>query len=221
MTTSNRPLLITDCDEVLMHMVVPFGAWLAEDHGIDFALEDASFANALKRRSTGLPLEPLEVWPLLDAFFTHQMPRQTAVTGAAAALARLAAIADIVVLTNVGPEHAPARTAQLIAAGMPYPVVGSRGGKGDPVAALIAERAPSVALFIDDLPQHHKSVADVAPDVWRLHMVSEPVIAPKIPSARHAHARIDHWGEAEAWIAQRLTAATPAPATTTAQEQTA
>ena len=24
----SRPLIITDCDEVLMHMVVPFGAWL-------------------------------------------------------------------------------------------------------------------------------------------------------------------------------------------------
>jgi hypothetical protein len=208
----SRPLLICDCDEVLMHMVVPFGAWLLDDHDIEFRLEDASFANALKRRATGQPLEAIEVWPLLDGFFRDQMHRQMPITGAVAALDRLSAIADIVILTNVGPEHQDARTVQLAAAGMPYRVIGSRGGKGDPVKALIADMAPSVTLFVDDLPQHHHSVAEAAPDVWRLHMVGEPVIAPLIPAAKRAHARIDHWCEAESWVHARLTAAEPAPA---------
>ena len=33
-----RPLLITDCDEVLLHMVAPFGQWLDEAHDIDLVL---------------------------------------------------------------------------------------------------------------------------------------------------------------------------------------
>lgn len=206
-----RPLLITDCDEVLMHMVVPFGAWLSDDHDIDFALEDATFANALKRKACGTPLEAGEVWPLLDGFFRHEMHRQYAISGAQAALARLSSIADIVILTNVGPDHQAARSEQLIEAGMPFRVIGSRGGKGDPVKALLDEFQPSVAAFIDDLPQHHKSVADAAPAVWRLHMVGEPLIAPKIPAARHAHARIDDWADAEAWLTDKLGAAAPAP----------
>jgi hypothetical protein len=207
-----RPLLITDCDEVLMHMVVPFGAWLSDDHDIDFALEDATFANALKRKSCGTPLQAMEAWPLLDGFFRHEMHRQYPIAGAQAALARLSAIADIVILTNVGPEHQVARTEQLIAVDMPFRVIGSRGGKGDPVKALIEEMQPSVAAFIDDLPQHHKSVADTAPDVWRLHMVGEPLIAAKIPPGRHAHARIDDWLAAEQWLADIFTAGRPAPA---------
>ncbi len=207
-----RPLLITDCDEVLMHMVVPFGAWLSDDHDIDFALEDATFANALKRKSCGTPLQAMEVWPLLDGFFRHEMHRQYAISGAQGALERLSAIADIVILTNVGPEHRDARTAQLNAAGMPFRVIGSRGGKGDPVKALIEEMQPSVTAFIDDLPQHHQSVADAAPEVWRLHMVGEPLIASKIPAGRHAHARIDDWSVAEQWLADKLTAGHRAPA---------
>ena len=214
--TPPRPLIITDCDEVLMHMVVPFGAWLADDHNIDFALEDATFANALKRRACGTPLEAAEVWPLLDAFFTHQMHRQGAIAGAKAALSRLAGIADIVVLTNVGPEHQAARTRQLIDAGMPFEVIGSRGGKGDPVAALIERYRPSVAVFIDDLPQHHGSVAAAAPDVWRLHMVGEPLIASKIPPSRHAHARIDDWASAERWLNDTLANGRAAPGMETA-----
>ena len=31
----SRPLLITDCDEVLLHMVAPFREWLAEGEGVD------------------------------------------------------------------------------------------------------------------------------------------------------------------------------------------
>ena len=207
-----RPLLITDCDEVLMHMVVPFGAWLSDDHDIEFALEDATFANALKRKSCGTPLQAMEVWPLLDGFFRHEMHRQYPIAGAQAALARLSEVADIVILTNVGPEHQDARTEQLERVGMPFRVIGSRGGKGDPVRALIEEMQPTVTAFIDDLPQHHSSVAAAAPDVWRLHMVGEPLIAPKIPAGRHAHARIDDWATAEAWLHDKLTAGHAAPA---------
>src|SRR3546814_2962128 len=53
----NRPLVITDCDEVLMHMVVPFAEWVDAEHGVIFRIEDASFANALKRKECGTPLE--------------------------------------------------------------------------------------------------------------------------------------------------------------------
>lgn len=206
-----RPLIITDCDEVLMHMVVPFAQWVDAEHGIEFRIEDASFAGALKRKECGTPLEALEVWPLLDAFFTHQMPTQTPIAGALEALAALSEIADIVILTNVGPEHQARRVEQLAGYGVRVPVIGSRGGKGEPVAALVAERAPTVALFIDDLAQHHGSVAEHAPDVWRLHMVGEPAIADKIKPARHAHARIDNWAEARDWIATTLLAGQPAP----------
>jgi hypothetical protein len=41
-------------------------------------------------------------------------------------------------------------------------------------------------------------------------MVSEPALAQKMPKAPAAHARIDDWREAEAWIAARFTAGLPA-----------
>ncbi len=206
-----RPLIICDCDEVLMHMVVPFGDWLAADHGIRFQLENTNFGGALTRIDNGEVVPPMEVWPLLDGFFAREMHRQYAVAGAAAALTDLAGHADIVILTNVGDGHQPARRQQIIAAGMDYPVVGNRGPKGPPLADLVAQYAPTLTIFVDDLPQHHASVAEHAPDAWRLHMVAEPAIADKIPTARHAHARIDDWAEAHLWINQILAQAQGAP----------
>src|SRR3546814_6347221 len=99
------------------------------------------------------------------------MARQTPIRGSLTSMAAIARHADIVVLTNVGPDHQAARAAQLSALGLDAPVIGSRGGKGEPVRRLLDERQPSVAIFIDDLAGHHHSVAAEAPEVWRLHMV--------------------------------------------------
>ena len=206
-----RPLVITDCDEVLMHMVVPFAQWVDAEHGVLFRIEDASFAGALKRKECGTPLEAAEVWPLLDGFFTSQMTRQYPIPGALAAMAEIAKHADIVVLTNVGPEHQQRRIDQLALHNFHAPVIGSRGGKGEPVRRLIEEYQPPVAVFIDDLGGHHSSVAQEAPEVWRLHLVGEPAIADKIAPAKHAHARIDSWIEAQDWILARLAENIPAP----------
>jgi hypothetical protein len=140
------------------------------------------------------------------------MTRQYPIAGALAAMAAIGAEADIVVLTTVGPEHQQARIEQLALHDFHAPVIGSRGGKGEPVRRLIEQYRPSVTVFIDDLAGHHQSVAEVAPDVWRLHLVGEPAIAGKIAPSPNAHARIDDWKDAQGWILARLAENIPAPA---------
>ncbi|WP_370306487.1 HAD family hydrolase [Sphingobium abikonense] len=205
-----RPLIITDCDEVLLHMVAPFRHWLDETHDVHFDMHDRSFAEALRHKDSGEPLERELVWQLLVGFFDTEMHRQAPIAGAVEAMQRLSRIADIEMLTNIGERHHQQRIAQLAALGLHFPVHWNQGGKGRPLAAIVADRQPSAALFIDDLAEHHHSVATHAPGVWRLHMVGEADIAAGVPAAPYAHARIDDWAAAEAWIMQRL-AQGPAP----------
>ena len=200
----SRPLLITDCDEVLLHMVRHFGAWLDEAHGIDFQPAGGAFDTALTHRGSGTLVPSEQVWPLLDGFFRTEMDRQTLAPGAGEALERIAELADIVILTNLQDWCHPGRVAQLDALGIRHRVVCNQGGKGRPVARLAAEHASSVTVFVDDLETHHTSVARHAPDVFRLHMIAEPSISPTIPPAAHAHARIDAWDEAVEWILARF-----------------
>ena len=37
----SRPLIVSDCDEVLLHMVAPFRDWLAETQGVTFRMDSA------------------------------------------------------------------------------------------------------------------------------------------------------------------------------------
>jgi hypothetical protein len=105
------------------------------------------------------------------------------------------------------------RIDQLAAHGIVHRVECNQGGKGRPVARLIEELRPTVAVFVDDLAVHHESVAKHAPEVHRLHMIAEPDIAAHVPQAPHAHARIDDWRQARAWIADRFAAGLTAEAT--------
>ena len=210
MTQTPRPLLITDCDEVLLHMVKHFGRWVRETHDIDFTPDGADFANSMRRRSTGETPTQAEMWSMLGGFFPSEMHRQTLVPHAAEALARLSEVADIVVLTNLLDSCRTARIDQLAAFGIHHRVECNQGGKGDPVSRLVAEHGNPVTVFVDDLAVHHESVSRHAPHVHRLHMVSEPSLAPSVAPAPHAHARIDDWREAADWIAARFAAGQPA-----------
>lgn len=195
-----RPLLISDCDEVLLHMVVPFRDWLDEAHHIHFDFAHSSFAEALRHKHSGDVVEQALIWQLLKEFFVTEMHRQSPIAGAVEAITRISQHADVVILTNIGQEGHAGRTAQLAEAGMPFEVICNQGGKGRPLAGLVARYDPSVTVFVDDLQHNHDSVARHAPEVWRLHMVGEPEMAPHVTTSPDAHARIDTWAQAEAWV---------------------
>jgi len=208
-----KPLLITDCDEVLLHMVRHFGVWLDEAHDIEFTPNGGDFATSMRSRTDGELVERARMWALLDGFFPAEMDRQTLVPHAREALAALAEHAEIVVLTNLGDHCRDHRVAQLATHGIAHRVECNQGPKGPPVAKLVAELGAPVAVFVDDLAVHHESVAKHAPHVHRLHMIAEPDLAPNVPAAPHAHARIDDWRDARGWIEARFAAGLTADAT--------
>ena len=203
----SRPLVISDCDEVILHMVSPFKDWLEEGQGVNFNMDGADFSRALTWQETGEYLQANEVWRMLGGFFDTEMYRQLPIAGAIESLNAVAEHADVVVLTNLVDARRDKRAEQLAAHGLHAEVYTNQGPKGPALAKIIAEHAPSRAVFIDDLPQHHHSVFETSPDVVRLHMCGEPMIADAIACAHkagHADARIDRWSEALPWLMDRL-----------------
>jgi len=203
----SRPLIVSDCDEVLLHMVAHFRDYLAEEHGVDFHWEGGNFADAMRYRRDGKPLETEEMWRLLNLFFDSEMHRQTPIAGAVAAVEALSERADVVILTNLMDHRLESRTAQLVDHGIHARVFTNQGPKGPALKAIIEEYKPSRAFFIDDIAQHHASVAEEAAHVTRLHLCGEPLVAPFIECAHeagHAHARIDNWAEALPWLLDQL-----------------
>ncbi|NCU10652.1 MAG: HAD family hydrolase [Sphingomonadaceae bacterium] len=202
-----RPLIISDCDEVLLHMIVPFGEWLEETQPVSFKLIGNDFSKAIRDKQSGEPVEPMEIWRLLNLFFDNEMHRQHPIAGAVGAINTLKDHADVVILTNLADKHNEARARQLAEHGIEARVFTNQGPKGPALQAILDEYKPSKAVFIDDLAQHHGSAAEMVPHIDRLHLCGEPTLAPHITcgfEAGHAHARIDTWEHALPWLLSRL-----------------
>ncbi|MEA3030832.1 MAG: hypothetical protein QOG13_2157, partial [Sphingomonadales bacterium] len=137
-----RPLLISDCDDVLLHFAPHFAEWVAEEYGFSFSLDVPSFAGAL-RDDKGAEVTREQAWELLDTFFDREMHRQQLVAGALDALRAIGAEADIVILTNIGDQYRANRIAQLERFDIRHRVLCNQGGKGRPVVELIDEIRPS------------------------------------------------------------------------------
>ena len=203
----SRPLLVTDCDEVLLHMVRHFSEWLGREHDIDFALEGDPFVQSMKRRGSDEPMTEKEVWSLLGKFFDTEMDTQIPIAGALEALEEIGRDADVVVLTNLTDERNAARTEQLRKLGVDVPVFTNQGPKGEALKRIVAEHGAARAVFVDDIAKHHASASEIAPHVRRLHFCGEPAIAEHIPcglAQGHAHARIDNWADALPWVLAEL-----------------
>lgn len=188
-------------------MVAPFRDWLGEAHDVDFSMSGNDFGKALKHRGSGELVEPGDIWRLLNLFFDTEMHRQQPISGAVEGIQRLGEHADVVILTNLGDHRQQTRAQQLRDVGIEARVFTNQGPKGPALQAILDEYQPVHAIFIDDLPQHHGSVAEVAPHVTRLHLCGEPLLAPHIACAHqlgHAHARIDDWATALPWLLGRL-----------------
>jgi len=202
-----KPLLISDCDEVILHMVAPFRDWLAESEGVEFRMVGNNFANSMRWQESGELVGERDIWRLLGGFFDSEMHRQEPIAGAIEGINRIAENADVVILTNLNDERQQKRAEQLAAHGVHAQVYTNQGPKGPALARIIEEHQPDRAIFIDDLPQHHHSVSVDVPHVKRLHLCGEPMLAPLIDcayEAGHAHARIDNWSEALPWLLREL-----------------
>ena len=202
-----KPLLISDCDEVLLHMVAPFRDWLAENEGVEFRMKGNNFATAMRWKESGDLVEERDIWRLLGGFFDTEMHRQNPIEGAIEGINRIAENADVVILTNLNDERQKMRAEQLAAHGVHARVFTNQGPKGPALAKIVEEYQPLTTIFIDDLPQHHQSVSVDVPQVKRLHLCGEPMLAPHIDcayEAGHAHARIDSWDHALPWLLREL-----------------
>ena len=163
----NRPLLVTDCDEVLIHMVRHFRDWLDCEHEIDFTLEGEPFIDSMRRRGEKNPVESEEVWRLLGKFFDTEMDSQKPIAGALESIAEIQRYADVVVLTNLADARSAARKMQLQRLGMEAPVFTNQGPKGGALKRIVEEHGARRVVFVDDIAQHHASAKIEIPHVHR------------------------------------------------------
>jgi hypothetical protein len=199
----DRPLLISDADEVLFDFMAAFVGYV-EEQGHYYDWKSFALTGNIRRPSDHTALSPPEVRTLINTFFAERTETIPPVQGAAAALAALARDGvQVLVLSNLPLAQRADRARALARHGMDYPIVANAGLKGPTVRALaMSVQAPTA--FVDDIGHHHESVAEHAGDVHRLHFSSHPrlrALQGHIPTAHH---QAESWGELETELRARL-----------------
>jgi hypothetical protein len=198
---AEKPLLIADADEVILRFADGFDRFLAQRE-LFLDLTTYRLHGNVRRKVDRTPVLDVEVTALLDEF-RAELDWLDAVDEADNVLHGLATLMNIVVLSNVSEAQAPARLRNFEKLGLSFPLISNSGPKGPFVKALAA-RVRGPAFFIDDIPMHHASVADVSPDVLRIHFIGDERLKPLLPVTPHAHLRAETWREADAFIRAKL-----------------
>jgi hypothetical protein len=144
----------------------------------------------------------VEVTALLDEFRSN-LDGLEPVDGACEALAALGRRAQILVLTNITPAQAVARAQNLAALGIDCPLIANTGPKGA-VVGHIANHVSAATCFVDDIPQHLASAAEVAPQVLRIHLIGDDRLKPLLHPAEAAHFYAPDWPAARQFIDEHL-----------------
>ncbi|ANK72069.1 MULTISPECIES: hypothetical protein [Ensifer] len=197
-TLGNRPLIVSDIDDVVLEFINPFKAFLGSCGHVLLPRSFRLTGNIITHADEQPVTEP-EVKILLDTFYGSQDRWQTPAAKVVETLAALSEEADIVFLTAMPPQHAAVRRALLDRLGLPYPLLASEEPKGPIVQKLHGSRTVPL-VFIDDMLRNLRSVKDHAPTCLPINLMADSefkALAPKLDADIRA---VADWPEAAAAI---------------------
>jgi len=199
---SGRPVIVCDVDEVALHFIGPFEAFLIA-HGYELVARSYGLTGNIVDRTDHAPVGQDVVREMLFGFFDAETANQPPIDGVAEALRRLNADADIVMLTNIPGKHRQTRRDTLKRHDIPYPVVTNNGPKG-PAVRLLADLSGTDIHFLDDSPSNIRSVLRHVPEANVIHFIADRRFFDLSDDLDGIDLKANDWAVASAHIARRL-----------------
>lgn len=193
-----RPILVCDVDEVVLHLVDPFEQILSE-HGYHLKHHTFRLSGNIFHRQTGEEPDPLQIRTWLDIVFREQNTRQAVVEGVTPALQELSADLDILFLTNLPHDYRDIRRSYLADSGLDHPLVTNTGSKVGAIK-LLADHHPAGTGFIDDTPPNLHQVREALPEVKLFHFMAHDGFRQAAGNIEGSHISTGDWREATASI---------------------
>ncbi|MGZ9720596.1 hypothetical protein [Rhizobium miluonense] len=190
----DRPLIVCDVDDVVLHFFAPFLTFL-DGEGHEFLPRSFRLTGNIVSKLNGTALEEKDVHRLIDTFFEAQERWQTPFDRVVDTLGDFSRDADIVFLTAMPPQFWAQRRRLLDRLGLAYPLLASLQPKGPIVRSLHAERALPVA-FVDDMAHNLHSVSEHVPDCLLINLKPDSIVHRMAPSAPAGISEANEWSQA-------------------------
>lgn len=195
---TDRPLVVCDVDDVVLHFAAPFQTFL-RSQGHEFLPRSFRLTGNIVASDTQLALDAAGVRRLIEAFFEAQENWQLPTEEVVQTLEALSEQADVVFLTAMPPGYAAHRRRLLDRLGLAFPLIASEEPKGPIMRRLNAERAlPTV--FIDDMAHNLHSVREHMPACLLIHMMPDSPLHLMAPKPFEDIVRARDWRHAQELI---------------------
>ncbi len=195
---TDRPLVVCDVDDVVLHFTDPFREFLlSQNH--EFLPRSFDLIGNIVASDTRLEVDTAGVYRLIGAFFEAQETWQLPIDEVVQTLAALSVDADVVFLTAMPPLYSAPRRRLLDRLGLTYPLIASEKPKGPIMRQLNAERI-FPTTFIDDMAHNLHSVREHMPDSLLIHMMPDSPLHLMAPKPQDDIVRARDWRHAEELI---------------------
>ncbi|MBB3425483.1 hypothetical protein FHT85_002457 [Rhizobium sp. BK312] len=189
-----RPLIVCDVDDVVLHFFAPFLAFIdAEGH--EFLPRSFRLTGNIVSKANGSVLEEKDVRRLIEAFFEAQEQWQTPFDRVVDTLATFSKDADIVFLTAMPPQFWGQRRRLLDRLELDYPLLASLQPKGPIVRSLHRQREMPVA-FVDDMAHNLHSVSEYVPGCLLINLKPASIVHRMAPAVAAGIPEANEWGQA-------------------------
>ena len=189
-----RPLIVCDVDDVVLHFFAPFLAFI-DGEGYEFLPRSFRLTGNIVSKGDGSALEEKDVHRLIEAFFEAQEQWQTPFDRVVNALEDLSKDADIVFLTAMPPQFWAQRRRLLDRLELAYPLLASLQPKGPIVRSLHRQRAMPVA-FIDDMAHNLHSVSEHVPECLLINLKPDSIVHRMAPAVAAGIPEANEWSQA-------------------------
>lgn len=191
----NKPLLISDADEVILDFLGSFEKYLLSN-SLRFDLSTyALFGNILNIHDDQ-PISKEEVTKHLDNFFDVHTKDMEFVSGAIYNLRKIETELNfqIIILTNIPVKHRKDRITCFKNKDLHYPVITNINSKGPTIREIISNYDNKV-FFVDDMIFNLKSANEYVPKVKLIHYVSDKRLAKLIKTPEAISSKAESWDE--------------------------
>ena len=189
-----RPLLVCDVDEVILHLVDPLAQVLLE-RGYSLKSHSFQLTGNIYHKATGREASQQEVRDGLAQLFAEQADRQHIVDGAVECLNLLARSIDILFLTNMPHEFGTIRRNYLAENGLDFPLITNTRSKV-PAIRTVLRHCRQPMGFIDDTPKNLDQVRNGIPEVHLFHFMANEEFRGLAGEIEGVHSSSGEWGHA-------------------------
>ncbi|CAN7264104.1 hypothetical protein [Neorhizobium sp. LjRoot104] len=198
----DRPLVVCDIDDVVLHFVAPFQEFLRGE-GHELLPRSFRLTGNIVSIETQIALEHPDVRRLIEDFFEAQENWQIPFDFVVQTLDALSKDADVVFLTAMPPRYREPRRRLLDQIGLTFPLIASEEPKGPIMQRLHAGR-PLPSVFIDDMAHNLHSVRDHVAECLLLHMMPDSPLHLLAPKPDEGIVRATDWPHAAGLIRNHI-----------------